>query len=210
MNENSLADVIILARGGGSLEDLWPFNEEIVARSIYDSKIPVISAVGHETDFSISDFVADLRAPTPSAAAELAVPNIADVVYTISTYQNRYRVALKRRLELMKLRYEKCMTRRVFKEPLQKINEKSISLDMLVKSIQNSINNRITKSKADAVKLIAKLDALSPLKTLTRGYSIAEKDGRVVSKLDDANLNDVLELRLIDGKLKTKVLEKIK
>ena len=210
MNDEKLADVLIIGRGGGSLEDLWPFNEEIVARAIYDSKLPIISAVGHETDFTIADFVADLRAPTPSAAAELAVPNISDVIYTISTYQNRYRVALKRKLELMKMRYEKCMTRRVFKEPLQKINEKSISLDMLVKSIQNSINQKVTKARADSIKLIAKLDALSPLKTLSRGYSIAEKDGKIVSNIDDTNVDDILELRMKNGKLKTKVVEKIK
>ena len=210
MNDEKLADVLIIGRGGGSLEDLWPFNEEIVARAIYNSKLPIISAVGHETDFTIADFVADLRAPTPSAAAELAVPNISDVLYTISTYQNRYRVALKRKLELMKMRYEKCMTRRVFKEPLQKINEKSISLDMLVKSIQNSINQKVTKARADSVKLIAKLDALSPLKTLARGYSIVEKDGKIVSNIDETNVDDILELRLKNGKLKTKVVEKIK
>ena len=210
MNDENLADVLIIGRGGGSLEDLWPFNEEIVARAIYDSKLPIISAVGHETDFTIADFVADLRASTPSAAAELAVPNISDVIYTISNYQNRYRVALKRRLELMKMRYEKCMTRRVFKEPLQKINEKSISLDMSVKSIKNSINQKVTKARADSVKLIAKLDALSPLKTLSRGYSIAEKDGKIISNIDDANVDDILELRMKNGKLKTKVVEKIK
>ena len=210
MNDEKLADVLIIGRGGGSLEDLWPFNEEIVARAIYNSKLPIISAVGHETDFTIADFVADLRAPTPSAAAELAVPNISDVLYTISTYQNRYRVALKRKLELMKMRYEKCMTRRVFKEPLQKINEKSISLDMLVKSIGNSINQKVTKARADSIKLIAKLDALSPLKTLSRGYSIVEKDGKIVSNIDDANVDDILELRMKNGKLKTKVVEKIK
>ena len=210
MNDENLADVLIIGRGGGSLEDLWPFNEEIVARAIYDSKLPIISAVGHETDFTIADFVADLRAPTPSAAAELAVPNISDVLYTISTYQNRYRVALKRKLELMKMRYEKCMTRRVFKEPLQKINEKSISLDMLVKSIENSINQKVTKARADSVKLIAKLDALSPLKTLSRGYSITEKDGKIVSNIDEINVDNILELRLKNGKLKTKVVEKIK
>lgn len=102
------------------------------------------------------------------------------------------------------------MTRRVFKEPLQKLNEKSINLDMLVKSIQNSITNKLTKSKAESIKLIAKLDALSPLKTLTRGYSIAEKDGKVVSKINDVNVNDELELRLIDGKVKTRVIETIK
>ena len=210
MNDENLADVLIIGRGGGSLEDLWPFNEEIVARAIYDSKLPIISAVGHETDFTIADFVADLRAPTPSAAAELAVPNISDVIYTISTYQNRYKVALKRKLELMKMRYEKCMTRRVFKEPLQKINEKFISLDMFVKSIGNSINQKVTKARSDSVKLIAKLDALSPLKTLSRGYSIAEKDGKIVSNIDETNVDDILELRLKNGKLKTKVVEKIK
>ena len=209
MNDEKLADVLIIGRGGGSLEDLWPFNEEIVARAIYDSELPIISAVGHETDFTIADFVADLRAPTPSAAAELAVPNISDVIYTISTYQNRYRVALKRKLELMKMRYEKCMTRRVFKEPLQKINEKAVSLDMLVKSIQNSINTKLNKSKADAVKLFAKLDALSPLKTLTRGYSITIKDGKVISKIDDVNINDNIEIKMLDGELKATITEKI-
>ena len=208
MNEESLADVIIIGRGGGSLEDLWPFNEEIVARAIYDSELPIISAVGHETDFTIADFVADLRAPTPSAAAELAVPNIDDVKYTIMTYQNRYKIGLKRKVELMKLRYEKCMTRRVFKEPLQKINEKAITLDMLVKSIQSNTNNKIIKAKSEFAKLISKLDALSPLKTLARGYIIAEKNNKLITKTSDVEINDVLDLKLCDGNLKAKVIEK--
>ena len=208
MNEEKLADVLIIGRGGGSLEDLWPFNEEIVARAIYDSDLPIISAVGHETDFTIADFVADLRAPTPSAAAELAVPNIEDVKYTIKTYQNRYRVALKRRVELMKLRYEKCMTRRVFKEPLQKINERAITLDILVKSIQNSIQNKLHKSKTSAVEIITKLDALSPLKTLARGFNIAEKNGKIITKKQDVNLGDEITLRFIDGNVVTKVIDK--
>lgn len=208
MNEESLADVIIIGRGGGSLEDLWPFNEEIVARAIYDSKLPIISAVGHETDFTIADFVADLRAPTPSAAAELAVPNIDDVKYTIMTYQNRYKIGLKRKVELMKLRYEKCMTRRVFKEPLQKINEKAITLDMLVKSIQSNTNNKIIKAKSEFAKLISKLDALSPLKTLARGYIIAEKNNKLITKTSDVEINDILDLKLCDGNLKAKVIEK--
>ena len=117
MNKYKLADVIILARGGGSLEDLWPFNEEIVAHAIFESELPIISAVGHETDFTIADFVADLRAPTPSAAAELANPNVVDLQLNLEKYNNRFKNSLKKKIELMNLRYEKCMTRRVFKEP---------------------------------------------------------------------------------------------
>ena len=206
MNEKKLADVIIIARGGGSLEDLWPFNEEIVAKAIYNSEIPVISAVGHETDFTIADFVADLRAPTPSAAAELAVPNIADVELKLNTYQNRFRQALKKKTELMRLRYEKCMNSRVFKDPLQKVNENYMLIDRYVKSIQNSIIAKYKDKKLEAIKLYSKLDALSPLKTLARGYSIAEKDGKIVHKASELKKGDKLTLRFEDGKINTEVL----
>ena len=206
MNEKKLADVIIVARGGGSLEDLWPFNEEIVARAIYDSELPVISAVGHETDFTIADFVADLRAPTPSAAAELAVPNIADIKLKLDGYNNRYKLALKKKVEFMKLRYEKCMNSRVFKEPLQKINEKYILIDMKVKTMQNSISNIYNSKKTNMIKHIAKLDALSPLKTLTRGYSIVQSNGKVVKSVNQIKKYDEIDIRLIDGKAKAKVM----
>ena len=206
MNDKKLADVIIVARGGGSLEDLWPFNEEIVARAIYDSELPVISAVGHETDFTIADFVADLRAPTPSAAAELAVPNIADIVLKLDSYNNRYKLALKKKVEFMKLRYEKCMNSRVFKEPTQKINEKYMLIDMKIKSIQNSIIRIYNEKKTSMIKEIAKLDALSPLKTLTRGYSIVQLNGKVVKSVDQLKKDDEIDLRLIDGKAKAKIL----
>ena len=206
MNEKKLADVIIIARGGGSLEDLWPFNEKIVARSLYNSEAPVISAVGHETDFTIADFVADLRAPTPSAAAELAVPNIADVELKLNTYQNRFRQALKKKTELMRLRYEKCMNSRVFKDPLQKVNENYMLIDRYVKSIQNSIIAKYKDKKLEAIKLYSKLDALSPLKTLARGYSIAEKDGKIVHKASELKKGDKLTLRFEDGKINTEVL----
>ena len=206
MNEQKLADVIILARGGGSLEDLWPFNEEIVAREIYNSELPVISSVGHETDFTIADFVADLRAPTPSAAAELAVPNIADVSLKINSYKNRYQLALKKKVEFMRLRYEKCMNQRVFKEPLQKIQEKYIVIDMKIKSMQNSAEAMYKDKKGNAMKLIAKLDALSPLKTLMRGYSIVSLNGKSIKSAKDLNKDDEVELRLSDGSAKAKIL----
>ena len=160
---------------------------------MFNSEIPIISAVGHETDFTIADFVADLRAPTPSAAAELAVANIDDVRETLKTYNNRYKVALKKKIELMKMSYEKCMTRQAFKNPTQKINEQYMLIDMKVKSLQNSI--------------LLKLDALSPLKTLTRGYSIISKqDGRIAKEVKDLSQGEKVSIRLSDGSVDAQVL----
>ena len=206
MNKNQLADVIILARGGGSLEDLWPFNEEVVAYSIYESKIPIISAVGHETDFSISDFVADLRAPTPSAAAELAVPDIYEVKQKINTYQNRLKMALTKKLEIMKLRYDKCMSSSVFKEPTRRIQENYIKIDSYVKQLENVINKIKEKNKNKYIELVSKLDTLSPLKTLTRGYSIIEKDGKIVKSITDLQTEDEISIRLKDGEKQAKII----
>ena len=199
MNENNLADVLILARGGGSLEDLWPFNEEIVARTIYESKIPIISAVGHETDFSIADFVADLRAPTPSAAAELAVPDIYEVKQKILGYQNRLRISLVKKVELMKMRYEKCMASSVFKEPTRKIQEQYLIVDQYIKKLENLIKTRYEKDKTKYIEIVAKLDAYSPLKTLSRGYSITEKDGKIVKTVNDLKEGDKILIHLVDG-----------
>ena len=206
MNKNELADVLILARGGGSLEDLWPFNEEIVANSIYNSKIPIISAVGHETDFSISDFVADLRAPTPSAAAELAVPDIYEVKQKINTYQNRLRVSLTKKLEIMKLRYDKCMSSSVFREPTRRIQENYIKIDSYVKQLENVINKIKEKNKNKYIELVSKLDTLSPLKTLTRGYSIIEKEGKIVKSIADLQTEDEISIRLKDGEKQAKII----
>ena len=199
MNDQKLADVLIIGRGGGSLEDLWPFNEEIVARAIYQSELPIISAVGHETDFTIADFVADLRAPTPSAAAELAVPDVYELKQKINNYQNRYRLALKKKIELMKLRYEKCMKSRVFTDPMRKIRDMDVTLDSYVQRLENKIKIMQKDNKASYIELVTKLDTLSPLKTLTRGYSLTEKDNKIVKSVNELNKNDKVKLKFHDG-----------
>ena len=206
INENNLADVLIVARGGGSLEDLWPFNEEIVARAIYDSKIPVISAVGHETDFTIADFVADLRAPTPSAAAELAVTDVFELKQKLEGYRNRYKVLLKRKTELMRMRYEKCMKSRAFTMPKQRINDEYVAIDKDIKIMINSINSKIGNAKVMAGKTISKLDTLSPLKTLTRGYCLTEKDGSIIKTASILKTGDEVDLIFTDGKKQAKVM----
>lgn len=207
MNKNKLADVLIIARGGGSLEDLWPFNEEIVARAIYNSELPVISAVGHETDFTIADFASDLRAPTPSAAAELAVPSIEDVKKKIETNKNRLQNGLKRKMELAKLRFEKCMKSSVYTNPLQKINENYMLIDKNTKLLENSINLKIKEKKTYMVEWISRLDALSPLKTLTRGYVMAtDEQGKIIKSVKEVNSEDKVSLRFTDGEKKAQIL----
>lgn len=206
MNEKKLADVLILARGGGSLEDLWPFNEEVVAHAIYNSKIPIISAVGHETDFSISDFVSDLRAPTPSAAAELAVPDIYEINQKISLNQNRLRMALLKKVQIMKLRYEKCMSSRIFKEPKRKINDNYLKIDVYLKRLENSMKFKQKEEKAKYIEIVSKLDALSPLKTLSRGYSIIEYNNKIINTATALKKGDKINLKFIDGNKKAEIL----
>lgn len=206
MNEQKLADVIIIARGGGSLEDLWPFNEEIVARAIYASELPIISAVGHETDFTIADFVSDLRAPTPSAAAELAVPRIEEIEQKLLTYKNRYKNALLKKLELINLRYQKCMASKVFKDPMQRINEQYMILDKIVKNLEYKIQSKLKDERTKMIKKVAKLDALSPLKTLTRGYTVTQHKGKVINSSKTLKPGDEIELTFSDGKNNAKII----
>ena len=206
MNEQNLADVIIIARGGGSLEDLWPFNEEIVARAIAVSEIPVISAVGHETDFTIADFVADLRAPTPSAAAELAVADINQIKNRIENNRNQLKHLLKNKIEVMKLRYEKCMHSRAYTNPLQPINEAYFKIDNLTKNIQNAIQIKLQGNKSDFAKMISKLETLSPLHTLMRGYTVTQKENKIVNSVKLLQKEDIVQLKFYDGETEAKIL----
>ncbi len=206
MNENNLADVIILARGGGSLEDLWPFNEEIVAKAIYNSRIPIISAIGHETDFTISDFVADLRAPTPSAAAELANPDIYEIKEKINTYNSRMRLSLKKKLDFMKLKYEKIMSSNIFKEPYKKINDNRMEIDRCVRIIGNCIKSKYKETRLMFNEKVSRLDNISPLKTLTRGYCLTEKNGEIIKSKNELKKDDEIEITFFDGIKNAKVM----
>lgn len=208
MNEQKLADVIILARGGGSLEDLWPFNEEIVARAIFESELPIISAVGHETDFTIADFVADLRAPTPSAAAELAVANVVEIKRNLEKYNKRFEIGLTKKLEFTQLKYDKLMNSKVFKEPLLKVQDEYVKLDNHIRNIYDKVNDKYKDSNFKFMNLIAKLDSLSPLKTLGRGYAIAQVKGKVLRSIAEVSVGQEVNVKLIDGTIKTSVTEK--
>jgi len=207
MNDNNLADIIILARGGGSLEDLWPFNEEIVARAIYESNIPIISAVGHETDFTIADFVADLRAPTPSAAAELANPDIFELINKINSFRERVRISLKKKIELLNLKLNKLKSSSAFANPMQNIQNNYLRIDKFIKDLEKSIKLKQKDAENRFIEHTTKLDTLSPLKTLTRGYSIVEKDNKPIKSIKDLNEGDEILIRVSDGEKKAKILK---
>lgn len=199
-NRESNVDVIIIARGGGSLEDLWPFNEEITARAIFDSNIPIISAVGHETDFTISDFVADLRAPTPSAAGELAVPELSELKWKLNSTKMGLARALKKKLEFLKVRYNSLKERKIFKEPNIIFANKILMLDSLQKDLCNYTINNLKDKKNIFEKIVTSLDSLSPLKTLSRGYAVIEnKKGEVLRNASDLTKNDTIKVIMHDG-----------
>ena len=198
-------DVIIVGRGGGSIEDLWAFNEECVARAIFHCPVPIISAVGHETDTTIADYAADLRAPTPSAAAELAVPDVYELKQKINNYQNRCRMSLKKQIELMRLRFEKCMKSRVFTDPMRRIRDLDVVLDSYVQRLENRVRNIQKDNQTKYVELVTKLDTLSPLKTLTRGYTLTEKDNKIVKSASELNSGDEVKLRFYDGEKVAKI-----
>ncbi|WP_455538144.1 exodeoxyribonuclease VII large subunit [Terrisporobacter sp.] len=204
-NKMENVDTIIVGRGGGSLEELWSFNEEIVAREIFKSKIPIISAVGHETDFTICDFVSDMRAPTPSAAAEIATPNLTEVYYKLSTIKNRMNRSLNNQviLDNEKLNNTFDKLNNYMKNYI--IRDKVIQLDQIYDKINLRIEQNLENSKEKLSKKAALLHNLSPLATISRGYSIAEKNGKVINSIEEVNITDEINITLKDGSLECDV-----
>ena len=200
-NERPAADVLIIGRGGGSIEELWAFNDERVARAVAASAIPVISAVGHETDFTICDFAADLRAPTPSAAAELAVPDTRNLLGRLAQLQAISRQAVAHRLQTEQKRLTALRERRCLSTPLFYVEGQSMRLDYATRAFANAAQMQMTKADRRLVSLSGKLDALSPLKVLSRGYAIPQHDGEVIKSVTTVAPGDALELRMSDGTL---------
>jgi len=222
-------DVLIVGRGGGSIEDLWCFNEEIVARTIFNAKTPIISAVGHEVDFTIADFVSDMRAPTPTGAAEMAVPSRGDVESYLSQLSIRLNKVMQNKITIRKQKLEQIMSRSIFKNPIRmyEVKEQQFSnlLDKLkynIVHLYNTKNNQyerlmqsilfkeplklIEKSKNRYLITLSKLETLSPILTIKRGYSVARKNNKIIKSVSEVQKNDLIEIEVCDGKIKTEVV----
>ena len=221
-------DTLIVGRGGGSIEDLWPFNEEIVARSIFECNIPIISAVGHEIDFTIADFVADLRAPTPTGAAELAVPQKQDVENYLMQLKIRLNKQIQHKININKQKLEEVKSRYIFQNPIAIYQAKELQFDSIIERLKSSskllITNKekkfltvmksyiienplkITELKKNKyLQIISKLETLSPLLTIKRGYSMTKKDGKVITSTKELKIKDKLEITLTDGTINAEV-----
>ena len=223
-------DVLIVGRGGGSIEDLWPFNEEIVARAIFKSEIPIISAVGHEIDFTIADYVADLRAPTPTGAAEMAVPNITDLINMLSNYKVRINEALISKINYKKLYLDSLKNHYILKNPMILYDSKKQYLDTIIDKLNNNLINKCTvlrhrldivksnhilrnpellyKNKKDYFKnLFDKLELVSPMNVIKRGYSLTYINDTIVRSVKSVNKNDKINIKLSDGNIDATVID---
>lgn len=224
-------DVLIVGRGGGSIEDLWPFNEEVVARAIFDCKIPVISAVGHEVDFTIADFVADLRAPTPTGAAELAVPNIFDVIKQINNFKIRLNENINTKINYQKLKLDSIKSSFVIKNPMLMYENKKQKIDQLFENLNKNIFINVSKKRMelDNIKkhyilknpivlyekkkdylsnLIQKLELVNPLNILKKGYTLTYVEDKLIKNIKDVKIDDTIKIRLSDGFIISKVINK--
>jgi len=207
-NREEVADLIITGRGGGSMEDLWAFNEEVVAREIFDSEIPVISAVGHEPDVTIADFVADLRAATPSNGAELAVPDQNEIAMSLLSMKERLNQGIGYRLKKERQVLERLSASRVMTDPKVYFREKRLLLDYQCRRLTHAAERSVSAQRERMARCAAALDAMSPLKVLGRGYAIAQKeDGRVLSSVKNAAAGERFSLRLSDGTLPCRIDE---
>lgn len=201
VNTRGLADLIITGRGGGSMEDLWCFNDEGVARAIYDSEIPVISAVGHEPDVTIADYVADVRAATPSNAAELAVPDQNEQYERLRHLSRRMGKAVERKLGESRAILERASANRLLRDPMTWVEDRRMLLDRQQERLGYALRGVLETRRRDTARLAASLDAMSPLKVLGRGYAIAKGPRGVLGKVADVELGDELEVRLRDGSI---------
>lgn len=228
LSKNFDLDVLIVGRGGGSIEDLWPFNEEIVARAIYSLDTPVISAVGHEIDFTISDFVADLRAPTPTGAAEMAVPNMSDVKTYLNQLNLRLATNISNNIKVKKEILKKLENSFVLKNPIsiyeikdQKfdnlyerllisyknlVNNNSNKMIIINNNLVNSMSHLLTNNTNRYNNLIQKLEALNPILTLKRGYAIVKYDNKAIESIKKIKKDDIINIELQDGNIEAKVL----
>ena len=230
LREELELDTLIVGRGGGSLEDLWPFNEEIVARAIYDCNIPVISAVGHEIDITISDYVADLRAPTPTAAGELAVPDINTIITYLDTTRSRSYTAINNIININKKKIDSIKNSYILTRPISMYEVKEQKLDILIDNLNKAITKLLDNTKIriytssnsyvlnnpnilykykeqNLNHIISKLEVLNPLNTLSRGYSIIKKDNKVISSINNVKDNDEIKITLKDGEITSKIIK---
>ena len=204
-------DVIIVGRGGGSIEDLWGFNDEMVARAIYDCKTPIISAVGHETDTTIADFVADLRAPTPSAAAELAVCNIEDIFMELTGYQEAMNRSMARKIRDARSRMETAKMRLDYVSPSNQILQKRQYLMDTEDKLQRLIEQKVKDNRHKLALYIEKMNGLSPIEKLNKGYAfVTEKDDHVLTKIDQVAIGDIITVKVVDGDINATVVDTIR
>ncbi len=206
-NRESRADLLIIGRGGGSIEDLWAFNDEALAREIASSKIPTISAVGHETDFTIADFVADLRAPTPSAAAEMAVPERRELMKQFSNVTTHMHLLLQKKLERERAHLKALEEAPPLKNPAALLREPRMNVGYLLEKAASLMNHRLLSARSRFAENAAKLEAMSPLSILGRGYAAAMKEGKLIRSLSDVKPNDSVSVRLSDGAFLASVQE---
>ncbi len=206
MLDEAGVDTIIVGRGGGSIEDLWAFNEEKVARAIFECRTPIISAVGHEVDFTIADFVADLRAPTPSAAAELAVDDMAQVMYTFSSYQKRFQRDMREEIEFQRVRLGQYQMRLKYLSPESRLRERRQTLVDFEDTLRRAMDNKLQQYRHRLGIYLERYQGLSPLAKLNQGYSfVADTDGRGITSVSQVKPGDRVEISVTDGVIQAEV-----